>query len=451
MTFWVDRKEKRLVTGVARRLIISRAIVIELSLSSGIVCISIPMMRRFSLVKATTLFVFFLSVINSTSIGLISSFNIDEGNVLISIFNIDEGNVATVDTGMLDASGRADNDTRTEERIQVNLEAMSGNATKESNKTLYISGHDRGSLANYLFPEFALLKRLKLDTVSTKNSLLLHGLFGPCPSNRKYPKAKFIEWISQQWRGKALAVNGEGAINTNRPSNIYQIGMVGDSNRSVHVFFLAIAMIGHYAPTQWEMLFNHTLKPQSTRKHFCTYSNSHCVLFREIAVDQISSSIKPIDQGGGCKGRNGTLLNKIAKNRQRQRGPRTAPWSGNPQLYREYRFCMVLENQRTRGYITEKILNAFLAGCIPIYYGTEEVFDVFNRKAFVYFNITNPDAALQQIRHLEENETEYLRVVRDEPILANGDVTIDLYFSLAENVGQGTLKRKIRAMLGLDD
>ena len=77
--------------------------------------------------------------------------------------------------------------------------------------------------------------------------------------------------------------------------------------------------------------------------------------------------------------------------------------------------------------------------------------DVFNRKAFIYFNITNPDTALQQIRHLEENETEYLRVVRDEPILANGDVTIDLYFSLADNVGQGTLKRKIRAMLGLDD
>ena len=398
------------------------------------------MMRRFPLVIATTLFVLFLSVINITSIELISSFNIDEGNVAI------------VDTGMLDASGRADNDTRTEERTQVKLETMGGNATTESNKTLYISGWDRGSLANYLFPEFELQERLKLDTVSTKNSLLLHGLFGPCPVDGK--KFKFIKWISQQWRGKTLAANGEGPSHkgvADIPLNIHQIGMVGDSNRSVHVFFAAIAMIGHYAPTQWEMLFNHTLKPQSTRQHFCTYSNSNCVLFREIAVDQISSSIKPIDQGGGCNGRNGTLLNKIAKNRQRQRGPRTAPWSGNPQLYREYRFCMVLENERARGYITEKILNAFLAGCIPIYYGTEEVFDVFNRKAFIYFNITNPDAALQQIRHLEENETEYLRVVRDEPILANGDVTIDLYFSLADNVGQGTLKRKIRAMLGLDD
>ena len=30
-----------------------------------------------------------------------------------------------------------------------------------------------------------------------------------------------------------------------------------------------------------------------------------------------------------------------------------------------FRFCFVLENRRHEGYITEKIINAFLGGCIP--------------------------------------------------------------------------------------
>lgn len=49
-------------------------------------------------------------------------------------------------------------------------------------------------------------------------------------------------------------------------------------------------------------------------------------------------------------------------------------------FFHKYRFALVMENAKTKGYLTEKIANAFLAGSIPIYYGTEEVFDVFNRK-----------------------------------------------------------------------
>jgi hypothetical protein len=40
-----------------------------------------------------------------------------------------------------------------------------------------------------------------------------------------------------------------------------------------------------------------------------------------------------------------------------------------------------MENKRANGYITEKILNTFLAGCIPIYYGTTEILNIFNKKA----------------------------------------------------------------------
>ena len=37
-----------------------------------------------------------------------------------------------------------------------------------------------------------------------------------------------------------------------------------------------------------------------------------------------------------------------------------------------------------------------------------------------------------------------------EPIAANGDKTIEKYFSFDDNVGGGALKKKIRKMLGVE-
>jgi alpha(1,3/1,4) fucosyltransferase len=51
---------------------------------------------------------------------------------------------------------------------------------------------------------------------------------------------------------------------------------------------------------------------------------------------------------------------------------------------------LAMENRAARGYNTEKIINAFQAGSIPIYYGTTEVFDVFNARAFVFYNVSDP-------------------------------------------------------------
>ena len=57
-----------------------------------------------------------------------------------------------------------------------------------------------------------------------------------------------------------------------------------------------------------------------------------------------------------------------------------------------------MENESYHGYVTEKIINAFLGGCILIYFGTEQIFDIYNRKAFIYYNISEPNPALERIR-----------------------------------------------------
>ena len=39
------------------------------------------------------------------------------------------------------------------------------------------------------------------------------------------------------------------------------------------------------------------------------------------------------------------------------------------EYYKNYTFCIIIENTTADGYVSEKIYDAFIAGCIPIYYG----------------------------------------------------------------------------------
>jgi hypothetical protein len=88
-----------------------------------------------------------------------------------------------------------------------------------------------------------------------------------------------------------------------------------------------------------------------------------------------------------------------------------------------------------------------LAGSVPIYYGTREIFDIFNKRASVWYDRKHPKVALDQIAYLEENRTAYDEVIK-EPILANREETIRKYFSWNDELGNGDIKWFIRDMLG---
>src|SRR5205823_5635555 len=56
----------------------------------------------------------------------------------------------------------------------------------------------------------------------------------------------------------------------------------------------------------------------------------------------------------------------------------------NFNILNHYRFALVMENINKEGYVTEKIINAFRAGAIPIYWGGNGYADkIFNPKAFI--------------------------------------------------------------------
>jgi hypothetical protein len=102
-----------------------------------------------------------------------------------------------------------------------------------------------------------------------------------------------------------------------------------------------------------------------------------------------------------------------------------------------------MENAAEPGYISEKLFVAFVCGVVPVYWGTKDVFDVFNRDAFLFWNDEDPQQTIRQLQYLDSNRTAY-RDMLAKPFLADGQETVDKYFSYG--VG-GALWKKVRKMM----
>lgn len=64
-----------------------------------------------------------------------------------------------------------------------------------------------------------------------------------------------------------------------------------------------------------------------------------------------------------------------------------------------YKFAIVMENSNFPGYVSEKLLNAFLASAIPIYFGAENIFQYFNERAMIVCRVSNTETAVLRAAH----------------------------------------------------
>jgi hypothetical protein len=53
------------------------------------------------------------------------------------------------------------------------------------------------------------------------------------------------------------------------------------------------------------------------------------------------------------------------------------------EIMSQYRYCICYENIREPGYITEKIFDCFVAGCIPVYWGAQDITKYIPANCFI--------------------------------------------------------------------
>lgn len=263
-------------------------------------------------------------------------------------------------------------------------------------------------------------------------------------------------WLLRYFNGKFALFSGESE--KDHPIQVIRRGDI------MHAFGPLLSPRPHdfpltYMQMTWWDIFCDTMLPPSAmtdpqkrpkgnnQTHYMIYANSNCVDFREEAIGRLSE-FGMVHCDGKCQGMTPPIGNRSNLLRTRN-GINVASWWRNVELYSKYRFCFVMEHERDHAtYITEKIIMAFSAGCIPIYYGPKSIFDVFNRKAFVFYNISNPQPALDQVKAMEENKLLYKQML-EEPIVAHGERTIQEYFSFNDTIGNGFLKTRLREKLGI--
>lgn len=85
---------------------------------------------------------------------------------------------------------------------------------------------------------------------------------------------------------------------------------------------------------------------------------------------------------------------------------------------KKYKFSIVCENDKKNGYITEKVLDAFAAKTIPIYYGANNVNKYFNPEAMIIIKDEDDiDNAIERIKQIDEDDELYLHMLKQPAIL----------------------------------
>lgn len=95
----------------------------------------------------------------------------------------------------------------------------------------------------------------------------------------------------------------------------------------------------------------------------------------------------------------------------------------------EHKFSIAYENTTYPGYTTEKLLQAFAAHTVPIYWGDPLVKETFNEKAFICaHDYPSMEALIQRIREVDENDNLYAQMLSESAFLHPEENTVDFWY-----------------------
>lgn len=90
----------------------------------------------------------------------------------------------------------------------------------------------------------------------------------------------------------------------------------------------------------------------------------------------------------------------------------------------KHKFIICFENTKKGTYITEKIVNPYLARIVPIYWGTHHVKNVFNPESMLFLEDESDESyskLVNRIIELDNNDEKYLEVI-NKPALNNSNI-----------------------------
>lgn len=168
--------------------------------------------------------------------------------------------------------------------------------------------------------------------------------------------------------------------------------------------YLRFPLYYTYADDYKYMLTKHIQPSLKEKTEFCAfvYSNRNAAPQRQQFL-QLLTQYKHVNSGG-------RFQNNIGK-----------PVDDKRTFQSKHKFVIAFENAQYEGYTTEKLLQAFAAHTIPIYWGDPTVVQDFNSDSFINCNDYNSfEDVVECVRKIDNDDQLYLNMLA-QPAINNGE------------------------------
>lgn len=118
------------------------------------------------------------------------------------------------------------------------------------------------------------------------------------------------------------------------------------------------------------------------------------------------------------------------------------------------KFTIAFENSSYDGYCTEKLIEAFSAGTVPIYHGDPGVGKDFNTEAFInVHDYNNLDEVVAKVKEVDQNDELYLKMLNANPVLqpvGNEELTKFLIHIFEQNLSDAYRRPRSQTSIGVE-
>ena len=137
------------------------------------------------------------------------------------------------------------------------------------------------------------------------------------------------------------------------------------------------------------------------REKFCAAvisNNRSYSRFRLNFINELNK-YKKVDMGGKYNNNVGKVIDKV-------------------KFLTNYKFSIAMENSEGDGYLSEKIIQSFMAGTIPIYYGDYMVDEYINPNCYILIRgVKDMKKKIEYIKKIDQDENLYKKIIRQNLFL----------------------------------
>lgn len=107
------------------------------------------------------------------------------------------------------------------------------------------------------------------------------------------------------------------------------------------------------------------------------------------------------------------------------------PIENKLEFQQKHKFVIAFENTSTPGYTTEKIVGAFAAGAVPIYWGNPEIIKEFNSGSFINcheYGLTEKgepeaiDKIIDEVKRIDKDKMLYIKMLETAAFTENNNI-----------------------------